>query len=605
MGRRARGGQGGRDGDRQGLRQRRQPAARQRPLGGEVLDARHDGHGPQPRPERADAPRADRPDRQRALRLGRLPAVHPDVRPDRDGRRRRALRPCARGGEGGPRRRPGHRPLEPPPCARPSPRTSRRSSRPTPAATSRADPYEQLDLAIKAVFATWFGKRARDYRDNQQDRPRPGHGGQRRDDGLRQHGRRLGHGRRLHPRPEHRREGPLRRVPDQRPGRGRRGRHPDAAADQPDGRRHARGLRRVPADRPAPRAPLPRRPGPRVHDRARPAVHAPDALGQADRGRGRARSPPTWSTRASSAERRGAGADRAGACRPAAARPVRPGGPGEAPRGSPRASTRRLAPRSAGPCSMPTSPSSGSSSGEKVVLVRIETSPDDFHGMAVAQGILTARGGATSHAAVVARQIGKPCVAGCARARHRLRREDGASANGVELRGGGLDQRSTARPARSSSARCRPSRPGSRTSPSSRRILGWADEVRRMQVWTNADKPEEAALARQLRRAGHRPVPHRAHVPRGRAARDRARRDPRRERRHAGQGEGRRRRGAVGRRDRGRHPLRCGDGQARGPPAGRLRGHLQGDGRAAGRRPAHRPAAPRVPARTSRSSSSR
>src|SRR5438445_2490354 len=52
--------------------------------------------------------------------------------------------------------------------------------------------------------------------------------------------------------------------------------------------------------------------------------------------------------------------------------------------------------------------------GEKVVLVRIETSPDDFHGMAVAQGILTARGGATSHAAVVARQIGKPCVAGCA-----------------------------------------------------------------------------------------------------------------------------------------------------------------------------------------------
>ena len=52
--------------------------------------------------------------------------------------------------------------------------------------------------------------------------------------------------------------------------------------------------------------------------------------------------------------------------------------------------------------------------GEKVVLVRVETSPDDFHGMVVAEGILTARGGATSHAAVVARQIGKPCVAGCA-----------------------------------------------------------------------------------------------------------------------------------------------------------------------------------------------
>src|SRR5204862_6996432 len=52
--------------------------------------------------------------------------------------------------------------------------------------------------------------------------------------------------------------------------------------------------------------------------------------------------------------------------------------------------------------------------GERVVLVRVETSPDDFHGMAVAEGILTARGGATSHAAVVARQIGKPCVAGSA-----------------------------------------------------------------------------------------------------------------------------------------------------------------------------------------------
>src|SRR5207244_3973270 len=51
-------------------------------------------------------------------------------------------------------------------------------------------------------------------------------------------------------------------------------------------------------------------------------------------------------------------------------------------------------------------------SGERVILVRQETNPDDVHGMIVAQGILTARGGATSHAAVVARQIGKPCVSG-------------------------------------------------------------------------------------------------------------------------------------------------------------------------------------------------
>ena len=79
-----------------------------------------------------------------------------------------------------------------------------------------------------------------------------------------------------------------------------------------------------------------------------------------------------------------------------------------------RASTPRRARPSGAPCSTPTPRSSGSSSGEKVILVRIETSPDDFHGMAVAEGIITARGGATSHAAVVARQIGKPCVAGSA-----------------------------------------------------------------------------------------------------------------------------------------------------------------------------------------------
>ena len=52
-------------------------------------------------------------------------------------------------------------------------------------------------------------------------------------------------------------------------------------------------------------------------------------------------------------------------------------------------------------------------SGEQVVLCRTETSPDDIRGMEAAQGILTARGGMTSHAALVARQMGKVCVAGC------------------------------------------------------------------------------------------------------------------------------------------------------------------------------------------------
>src|SRR5947207_2919681 len=132
--------------------------------------------------------------------------------------------------------------------------------------------------------------------------------------------------------------------------------------------------------------------------------------------------------------------------------------------------------------------------GEKVVLVRIETSPDDFHGMAVAQGILTARGGATSHAAVVARQIGKPCVAGV----HELQvnyANGSATANGVTFKEGdpiSLDGSTGevfvgALP--TVSARFE-------DQPDLQRILGWADEIRRLQVWTNADKPEEAAQAR-------------------------------------------------------------------------------------------------------------
>ena len=133
--------------------------------------------------------------------------------------------------------------------------------------------------------------------------------------------------------------------------------------------------------------------------------------------------------------------------------------------------------------------------GERVVLVRIETSPDDFHGMAVAQGILTARGGATSHAAVVARQIGKPCVAGC----HELHIDYAAGtaeANGVRFAQGdwisvdGSTGEVFLGPLPTVSARFE-------DQPELQTILGWADEVRRMEVWTNADKPEEAAMARR------------------------------------------------------------------------------------------------------------
>ena len=60
------------------------------------------------------------------------------------------------------------------------------------------------------------------------------------------------------------------------------------------------------------------------------------------------------------------------------------------------------------------------SQGRKVILVRVETSPEDIHGMHAAEGILTTRGGMTSHAAVVARGMGKPCVSGAGSAAGRL-----------------------------------------------------------------------------------------------------------------------------------------------------------------------------------------
>ena len=69
--------------------------------------------------------------------------------------------------------------------------------------------------------------------------------------------------------------------------------------------------------------------------------------------------------------------------------------------------------RRARSCSTPTRPRSAGKAGDDVILVRWETTPDDIHGLIQARGVLTAHGGMTSHAAVVARGMGKPCVAGC------------------------------------------------------------------------------------------------------------------------------------------------------------------------------------------------
>src|SRR4029450_2466496 len=134
--------------------------------------------------------------------------------------------------------------------------------------------------------------------------------------------------------------------------------------------------------------------------------------------------------------------------------------------------------------------------GEKVILVRIETSPDDFHGMAVSQGIITARGGATSHAAVVARQIGKPCVAGSSDLIvDYAGKQAHCNVTGTQFKEGdwvSLDGSTGALYV----GPLPPAEPRFEDPPDPQTILGWADEIRGMGVWTNADKPEEAAQAR-------------------------------------------------------------------------------------------------------------
>ncbi len=132
--------------------------------------------------------------------------------------------------------------------------------------------------------------------------------------------------------------------------------------------------------------------------------------------------------------------------------------------------------------------------GKKVILVRNETSPDDIHGMAVVEGILTARGGMTSHAAVVARGMGKCCVAGC-----EAIKVDGAAkqftvkdkiikeGDFITLDGSTgrviLGQAPTIEPEMSEEGKT---------------LLQWADEIKRLGVRTNADDPKSAGIAREF-----------------------------------------------------------------------------------------------------------
>jgi pyruvate,orthophosphate dikinase len=132
--------------------------------------------------------------------------------------------------------------------------------------------------------------------------------------------------------------------------------------------------------------------------------------------------------------------------------------------------------------------------GEEVVLVRDETTPDDFHGMVAAQGILTARGGKTSHAAIVAVGMGKPAVCGVTAIRFQ---DDGTIAIGEETFAEG-DRITIDGTGGTVFAGDAPLLPPDPHNPYLLRILEWADAERTMKVRTNADTPEDAARARDF-----------------------------------------------------------------------------------------------------------
>ena len=129
--------------------------------------------------------------------------------------------------------------------------------------------------------------------------------------------------------------------------------------------------------------------------------------------------------------------------------------------------------------------------GRKVILVRVETSPEDIHGMHAAEGILTTRGGMTSHAAVVARGMGKPCVSGCGTVRVDYGRGMMTIGNRTFKAGdvitidGSLGQVLAGR-----MPMIEPELSGDFNT-----LMGWADQVRKLKVRTNADTPADARTA--------------------------------------------------------------------------------------------------------------
>jgi pyruvate,orthophosphate dikinase len=132
--------------------------------------------------------------------------------------------------------------------------------------------------------------------------------------------------------------------------------------------------------------------------------------------------------------------------------------------------------------------------GRKVIMVRPETKPDDVHGMLAAQGILTSRGGRTSHAALVARQFGKPAIVGVSELEIDLENREMTVGELVIKEGEWLSLDGTQGFVYSGQL---PTIVPDFDNPYLLRILSWADQIRTLGVWANADYPRDALRARQ------------------------------------------------------------------------------------------------------------
>ncbi len=132
--------------------------------------------------------------------------------------------------------------------------------------------------------------------------------------------------------------------------------------------------------------------------------------------------------------------------------------------------------------------------GEDVILVRSETTPDDIHGIVASQGVLTSRGGMTSHAAVVARGMGKPCVSGCESLKIDLEGKKFQIGGQIVREGDIISINGTTGHVYLGEVPLVPPQLSEEFS----HLLSWADEVRKLGVRTNADTPGDAQKAREF-----------------------------------------------------------------------------------------------------------